>query len=122
MLINIAGADLFILSTGWIKIKKYLIGPQEGDNWMGENGLLCKTYYGINQVCMISSITVIAAMSLDRLYAIKHSNTNPTSLRYLIISSFIWIYSIVISWPGTVFNENRLFVDPINLGWKLYLN
>ena len=116
LLINIAGADLFILSTGWIKIKKYLIGPQEGDNWMGENGFLCKTYYGINQVCMISSITVIAAMSLDRLYAIKHSNTNPTSLRYFIISSFIWIYSIAISWPGTVFYRSRLFVEPYNLG------
>ena len=100
LLINISGADLFILSTGWIKIKKYLIGPQEGDNWMGGNGVLCKTYYGINQVCMIASITVIAAMSLDRLYAIKYSNTSPTSVRYLIISLFIWVYSVAISWPG----------------------
>ena len=34
---------------------------------MGQDGTLCKLYYGANQVCMISSITVIAAMSLDRM-------------------------------------------------------
>ena len=67
LLINIAAADLFILGTGWVKIKKYLLYGHEGDNWMGQDGTLCKLYYGANQVCMISSITVIAAMSLDRL-------------------------------------------------------
>ena len=70
------------------------------DNIMNLGNMLCKYYYGISQICMLVTVSIIAVISFDRHYTIKYGSSTSSSMKYILASAACWIYSLVLSLPG----------------------
>ena len=64
------------------------------------DNLLCKYYYGISQICMLVTVTIIAVISFDRHYTIKYGSSTSSSTKYILASTACWVYSLMLSLPG----------------------
>ena len=67
---------------------------------MNLDNFLCKYYYGISQICMLVTVTIIAVISFDRHYTIKYGSSTSSSMKYILASTACWIYSLLLSLPG----------------------
>ena len=70
---------------------------------------LCKFYYGVGQLCMLSSVFIICFMAADRYFQIKSApRVRKRSNQFYQIGSLIcWMVSIGLTFPGLV--------------WKFYI-
>ena len=65
---------------------------------------LCKFYYGVGQLCMLSSVFIICFMAADRYFQIKSApRVRKRSTQFYQIGSLIcWMLSIALTFPGLV--------------------
>ena len=68
---------------------------------------LCKFYYGVGQLCMLSSVFIICFMAADRYFQIKSApRVRKRSTQFYQIGSLIcWMLSIALTFPGLVLKK-----------------
>ena len=86
---------------------------------------LCKFYYGVGQLCMLSSVFIICFMAADRYFQIKSApRVRKRSNQFYQIGSLIcWMLSIGLTFPGLVWEFfiqggkklSRTLIIPIRL-------